>query len=347
MKKWIKYAVYGVIVLGIVWGIANYIKAKNAPLKVKTAQVEQKDIITEITSSGKIQAKVSYALNFTSSGRITYLPYEEGDTVEKGKIIARLQSDEAFQQTQKSEADYRLSLEKIREFEYNNKEKPKDDKYNLQKYQLEASRDGAKAIYDQYRNAQGNKVLTSPIDGIITQINAKAGEISSAATPVMTVAQLDALEFLAEVDEQDSGRLEEEQSAVISLDAIPNTKIPGTIYDISQVAKTNTTGGTYYPTKITLDEKNPYIRSGMNGDATIQTAKLENVLSVPAETIIEEDTSKFVYIIENGKAKKVKITTGLENDTLSEIKSGLTQGMKVIIPESESLTEGIKVEEIK
>lgn len=347
MKKWTKYAVYGGIVVGLIWGISIYIKAKNAPLKVKTATVERKDITTEITSSGKIQPKTSYSLNFTSSGKITYLPYEEGDSVQKGKVIARLQLSEAADQTFKAQADYRLTIEKIREFEYNNKDKPKDDKYNLTKYQLEASRDSAQAVYNQYLSAQGSKVIVSPIDGIITQINAKAGEVAPTSGPVVTVAKLSELEFLAEVDEQDAGRLQSEQNAEITLDAVPGTKLPGVIYDISQIAKINATGGTYYPTKISLIDDNQFIRTGMNGDATIKTAVEENVLVVPSETIIEEDTNKYIYTIENSKAKKIKVTIGLENDTESEIKSGLVEGVEVIIPELNTLTEGVKVEKTK
>ncbi|MDQ3099393.1 MAG: efflux RND transporter periplasmic adaptor subunit [bacterium] len=343
MKKWLKYGIYGLIISAVIWGIVGYVQAKNAPLKVKTAKVQRKNLETSITSSGKIQPRISYALNFTSSGRVSYLPFEEGDAVEKGQVVARLQTDESYQQMKKAEADYRLTIEKIREFEYNNKDKPRSDQYNLQRYQLEATRDSSKALYDQTRSTQGNKILTSPISGIITQISVKAGEVSSAVTSVMTVAQLEELEFVAEIDEQDAGRLQEEQPAQVSLDAIAETKIPGIIYYISQIAKTNATGGTYYPTKISLTEDNQYIRSGMNGDTTIRTASVENVLSVPSETVVEDDRSKFVYIIENGKAKKITITVGLENDTESEIKSGLSEGAEIIIPEAETLKEGTKV----
>lgn len=347
MKKTFKYLFYSIIILLLIWGVFSYINSKNAPLKVKTVKAERKNIETNITSSGKVQPKNSFALNFPSSGRVTYLPFEEGDMVQKGNIVARLQSDEAFQQTTKAEADYRLSIEKIREFEYNNKDKPKDDKYNLTRYQLEASRDSSKAIYDQYRSAQGNRALTSPISGTIIQINTKAGEISSAATPIMVIANLDELEFVAEIDEQDTGRLQEGQSAQVSLDALAGTKIPGLIYDISRVAKTNATGGTYYPTKIQINEVNQYIRSGMNGDATIQTAKKDNVISVPSEAIVEEDNNKVVYTIQSGKAHKLPVSVGLENDTESEITSGISEGAEIIIPESEVLKEGIKVEKSK
>lgn len=335
---------YILIILGIVWGVFSYFRAKNAPLKVKTSVAKRATIETSIISSGKIQAQDTFGLNFTTAGRVTTLPFEEGDTVKEGDIVARLQSDEAYQQTLKAEADYRLSIEKIREYNYNNKDKPKDDKYMNGLYQLEASRDSAKALYDQSRTAQGNRILKSPIDGIVTQINTKAGEISSLATPILSVADLASLEFLAEVDEQDAGKLQNGQPAEVSLDALGDKKLTGSIYDIAQVAKTNSTGGTYYPTKILLNLDGSTIRIGMNGDATINTARKENVVTIPSEAINEDDTSKYVFVIDNGRAKKQPITTGLENDTDSEVVSGLEDGTEVIVSDQENLKEGTKVE---
>lgn len=344
MKKILKYVVYAVIILIIGGGILSYIRAKNAPLKVKVAAARRTNIETSITSSGKIQPQKSYGLNFTSAGLVTTLPFEEGEAVKKGDIVARLQSDSAYQQTLKAEADYRLALEKIREYNFNNKDNPKSEKYVNPLFQLQASADSAKAVYDQARTTQGNLVLRSPIDGIVTQINTKAGEVSSLATPVLTVANLDTLEFVAEVDEQDAGKLQLNQAANVSLDALGDKKISGTIYDISQVAKTNSTGGTYYPTKISLEYTEATVRIGMNGDATISTAMKNDAIVIPSEAINEGDNNKYVFVAENGKAKKIIVTTGLENDTDTEITSGLTEGTEVITTEIDNLKEGMKVE---
>jgi HlyD family secretion protein len=344
MKKYVKYITIAVILFAIIWAISAYISAKNAPLKVTTEKVQRKGIITEITSNGKIQPKKSYELTTPATGKIAYMPFEEGDEVTKGTVLVILDEIDAKEQTNKAWADYKISLEKIREFENNNKDKPKDDKYIISYNQLASQRDGYAAIVAQNIALQRNRVLVSPINGAITQINKKPGELASSAQTIIAVADLNDLEFVAEVDEQDTGKLAPNQKATLRLDAFADQEFTGEVREISKVAKINSTGGTYYPTKLNLFNKSSFIRVGMNGDATVQTEQKNGILTLPTEAVLEEENKKFVFTVLNGTAHKTLVETGIQNDTDIEIRSGLNEGDVVITTEQEKIKEGSTVQ---
>ncbi|MDQ3239585.1 MAG: efflux RND transporter periplasmic adaptor subunit [bacterium] len=343
MKRILKYA-FSIILLGLI-GLAvfSYIQAKNAPLKVKVVNPVVKDIETTIFANGKIQPKTTYELNFTSPGKISYLPFKEGNSVEKNTVLAALDSSDLTQQITKSQRDYQVTYEKVKEYEYTNRDKVKDEKYILPLNQLIAQRESAASVIAQYLTTRYNRTIVSPIDGIITQKSGDLGEISSINIPVITVSDLTTLEFVAEVDEQDAGKLSEGQTASIMLDAMTDQEKAGSIVEISKVSKLNSSGGTYYATKIQLNENSPYIRSGMNGDATIQLEKKSNILTIPNEAISEDNNQSYVWTVANNQAKKTFIKLGIQNDSLAEVLEGITSNNIVIISELDKVKENVKV----
>jgi HlyD family secretion protein len=93
-----------------------------------------------------------------------------------------------------------------------------------------------------------------------------------------------------------------------------------------------------------ITDKTAFMRVGMNGDATVRTDFKPGVLAVPTDAIIEEDSAKYVYIIKDGKAQKVKVETGNVNDTDTEIRTGVAEGDVVITGDQDKIKEGIKVQ---
>jgi HlyD family secretion protein len=338
------------IVILIIWIIISIVQGINKSPKVTVINLEPTDLLVEISASGKIRSQNTAAIRFGGSGQIASLNIVEGDIVQKGQILGYITSTDIKEQENKAWAEYRYQLEALREFERVNENKPKDERYHIAKSQLEAQRDAAAAAVAQVRSNYNNRTLITPINGTVVNIYKKQGEFV-AGEVVADIQDQDAVEFVAEIDEQDIGSIRISQSVSLNLDAYPRLKIPGSITKIENIAQTGTSGNTYFPVKINpqIDPNFP-LRIGMNGDAIITVAQKSNVLSLPLEYLnIDENDQAFVLIYENNKVTRRNIVTGLQNDSHIEVIEGLTKEDQIITSNPTNLKIGqtVTVEGVK
>lgn len=344
MKKRTKYIIYIVLAIALVWIVSNFFVANSAPQKVTTTKISKEPIEVIVSANGKIKAQENVDLRFTSTGKINRLYVKEGDTVTQGQILAYLDGIVISEQVNKATADLRLAIEKIREYEYQHKDKPQNEEYLMTKWQLEAQRDSAQAILRQTQAGYNDKVIISPIDGVVSKVNSAIGELPPAADPVITVVNPATTEFVAEVDEQDIGEIQPGQSVTIMLDAYNNRTFKGTVTQVEAIAQTGTTGNTFYPVKMSIETENINLLIGLNGDSDILTQYKENTVSIPSETIYEENNKKFVYSVQNNKVKKLEIETGIQSDIQTEITSTIPQETEIITSDASQLKEGTTVQ---
>jgi HlyD family secretion protein len=214
---------------------------------------------------------------------------------------------------------------------------------------LQESLSQARAALDQAQELLGKTRIRSPIDGIVIQIDVKVGETVIAGTTNIPGSQMmviaDPSESLTEVrvDEADIALVREDQRADIFAAAFPDTALSGTVQSIASVAQ-QTPGqqSLSFLVKILLDEQDVMeIRPGMSVRAEIYTETTEETLAVPVQAVLydeemdEDDKNRegdqpYVYIIEDGKAVRKDVKTGISSDSDVEILDGLEQGDKVI-----------------
>lgn len=188
----------------------------------------------------------------------------------------------------------------------------------------------AEATLSRYLSDLADTVIIAPVDGIITAVNFDAGEQSNATKPVISMIGLSNMQIEVDVPESDIIKLSLGDQVEITLDAFSSDeKFIGTVTFIDPAA-TNIDGVVYYTTKVSFNEKDDRIKSGMTADLTISTDKREGVLVVPSRAVIYREGKKYVQIF-NGDLHEVEVTTGLRGDGgLTEIISGLTEGVDVV-----------------
>ena len=206
----------------------------------------------------------------------------------------------------------------------------------------------ARAGLAQAEELLGKTRITAPIDGIVIQIEVEEGETVIAGTTnimgsiMMVIA--DPSETLTEVrvDEADIAQVEVGQSADIFAAAYPDTALSGTVQTIAAVAR-QTPGqqSLSFLVKILLDDQDDLkILPGMSVRADIYTQTTEETLSVPIQAIRydedaedEEDAGEdqpYVFLVENGKAVRRDVNTGISSDSDQEILDGLEEGDTVV-----------------
>jgi len=172
--------------------------------------------------------------------------------------------------------------------------------------------------------------IIAPFDGIVSKIDGKIGEVIGVNDKII-VSLISPRDFQIKVDipETDIEKIDLDDSVEITLDAFPEEVLLGQIVEI-ELGETIIEGVVYYRIKILFQEQEK-IKSGMTGNADIQTAKKENVLNVPYRAIVFKENKRFVKILDKKEIKELEVETGLKgiNGNI-EIVSGLEQGQEII-----------------
>ncbi len=200
--------------------------------------------------------------------------------------------------------------------------------------------------------------IMSPIDGVVTRVNAEAGELvvtgtmNNAGTVIVEVADLSKMILEARVDESSIADVKVGQKATVRIPAYQDKEFTGVVTTVALADTLDTTGGTnqrYFKAEILLDMKDQQIIAGLNADADIETAAYHNVIVVPSQAVVgrpldglppgvrnspevdpKKTTAIVVYRMINGKAVVTPVTVGASDVTRTVIKSGLKQSDLVV-----------------
>ncbi len=181
-------------------------------------------------------------------------------------------------------------------------------------------------------------VLRAPFDGLVAAVNVVEGEMAAGGLPAIVL--LDASQYRVSilVDEMDVGQLEEGQTAEVTLDALPDLTLTGTVERVAPAA-TLEGGVVYYEVEIALDPTTAPIRADMTANATIIIEELNDVLLIPTWAVrVDKDTGQ-TYVQRRTAAglERVDVEIGVQHDGLAEVRSGLSEGDVVVLVEEQGL----------
>lgn len=221
--------------------------------------------------------------------------------------------------------------------------------------QIDASNQAIEVAQKSLTEAEknlANATLTATQSGILDYyassltLKIAVGTNVTVGTQLFTIISSDNLFFAAEMEGEDLEMITTGTKAEISIDAYPGDHFVGTIHLIENQTTTTPTGAQVYLVHLSLDKNKPNFRAGLAGNANFTLETKKDVLTVPIEAISEEDGEQIVYIYNNGQAKKAVITTGLEDDTNVEVRSGLSRGQEIIVGDTlKDVKDGTRIKQ--
>ena len=325
MKKRSKI-IMGVVVIVIILGIVllNLSRSGEKVYKVEVDKVKKGDIASVVTGSGKVQAKKDVKISATVPGVIISLPIKDGDWVKKGQLLVQIDPSEYKSAVAQATAQLNSARANLEQAELIFERQKKLYEKNLtSKEQYDATLtqyNVAKAQYDQSSASlrQSNDLLikttiTAPMEGKITELMKKEGEMVTGATynptEIMTISDISKFEVEVEVDETDIAEAKLGQEAKIKIDAFPDTVFEGEVSEIGNTAKI-----TGYSTqdqvvnflvKVLLLDEVQGIKPGMSASVDITTASHKDVLQIPIAAVVMREEKKDTL---NTKSKEGKAT---------------------------------------
>jgi HlyD family secretion protein len=196
--------------------------------------------------------------------------------------------------------------------------------------------------------------LTSPTSGVIVSINGVPGESvagggsgataqapgslapqpsssTAASSGFMVIDDNSSYVAVMPFAETDAARLAANQTTALTFDAIPGLSISGHVLGISPSATIVSNVVDYYVSFV-LNRTDPRLRSGMTANASIIVAQADNAVRVPNAAVHTQGGTTMVTVLSNGQQVATEVVTGVVGDTYTEIKAGLNEGDRVVLP---------------
>jgi len=195
----------------------------------------------------------------------------------------------------------------------------------------EAKVDQARANLNKVLADLSDYSLLAPVDGIITKVNYKAGELVNSTSPVVSLLSESNLEIKVDVPESDIVKIHLSDSASITLDAFGQDRIFLGHITFIDPAETIINDVVYYKVTVTFDHEESDVKSGMTANVIVTTANRENVLYIPQRSVVDKNDKRTVRVLENNQPVEKDVVTGLRADEGNiEVLSGLIEGETVI-----------------
>ena len=198
----------------------------------------------------------------------------------------------------------------------------------------------AEASLDLVKQRLEESIVRASINGIIAQRFMDKGDTASTTKPFFTIVDIDVVKIIAKVPERDIVDVKLNQEAVIKPDAYPGQIFKGKVTNISPIIDRETRT---CDIEITADNPNLKLKPGMFTRVELTTTEYKNVPLIPIEAIVKEADETFVYVVDNGKAVKKKVETGITDGVKIQIVSGLNPGDEFIMAGKYTLREGMDV----
>jgi HlyD family secretion protein len=392
-KKWLILGGALVIVALIV---VSLVSSRENRMEVEVETVQRRGLTAVVSASGTLEPKQSVSISATTPGEVVRIGVAEGQRVEKGDFLLQLDpvnvaagasGQAAAVETARAEmASAEAQLAFARQ-DYERKRSLAESDL-IPRAELEAARSELRArqaavsaarsrisqmqaSLTSARHDLSRVTITSPIDGVVTRVNVEEGEVAmigtmnQAGTVLLVIADLGVMEATVDVDETDVVDVDVGQEAKITVDAFPDTTFAGTVTEVGTSPKIEPTvtgpaeGATDFEVKVTVQDPLPAARSGLSTSVDIVTARQENVLTIPIQSLVvrqiaddaagagEVAEREGVFVVKDGEARFVPVRVGISGERHFEVLEGLKEGDQVVSGSYQALrdlTDGAAVE---
>jgi len=383
------------IVIGAgAFAVRQYLSAKSDKTSYIFGAVDRGSVVMQVQMTGTLAAVTTVAVGTQVSGTVSQLYADFNSEVKKDQVLAKL--DPALFQTQLDQASASV---KTSEAVLNNDtaaiattkaniEKAKVDVLNsTRKYKMikelfdegletkddmdtaqatlaatEQRMNSASADLLGSRDSLSKTTVTSPIDGVVTALPVKEGEVTvigtmnNAGTQLMTVSDMAEVEAVMMVDETSVPQVKIGQTASLSIDAYPGQHFQGIVTEVGSspipkndpdlLSLTQGSEAINFKVKIRVQDPPDTIRPGFSVTAEIVTGRKEGANAIPIQALVVRDvptkggktrpatgrpeTEEGVYVVKNGKLEFIKVESGLAGELMIEVKKGPALGAEIV-----------------
>jgi membrane fusion protein (multidrug efflux system) len=305
------------------------------PVDVDTARIE--NVVDAVKATGRIEAIEAVELRPDEQGRITELLFQEGQFVEKGTPLVKIDDAMLRASAERATADRDLArqqLERVRRLRAENASSPAD----LER--AEAAARSAEAALAMLELQIARTTVRAPFAGVVGQRFVSTGDYVTTATRLLALQTVDPQRAVIEVPERYATELRRGQSVEFTVAAQPDRTFRADVDFIDPVVQPTSRmivvkGKTANPGRV--------LKPGMFIEARLATETRPNAVVVPEDAVQPLRTANVVWAVVDGKASRRVVELGTRAQGIVEIVSGVRPGELVVVGGLERMAEGMPV----
>ena len=322
---------------------------------VKVIKAEKMTLKRTIALIGTVEPWREVDIVPNISGKVERIYADAGDIANKGDVLAELDTRSIKLQIEQAEAAVSVARSNLDDAELNYKRmKNLSDKGTISPQQYEKVELAYNAAQAQLKQAEANlklakyhldvAVMNSPFAGVIARRNMNEGETINPMMPgskgVVTLMDIARLKITTHVTEKDIKEIRTGLKVTVKVDAYPDTVFAGETHTVSPAANQTTRS---FEVEVKIPNPGWLLKPGMFARLEIIVDEKKDVTVIPIDALIEQENEIFVFVVEDGIARKRTVTTGIREKDHIEILNGLSETEQVIIFGKDSIMDGSRV----
>jgi len=326
----LKKIIITVIVIIAIGGVIFFVRSRKAEQPYAETQIVTTDVHKTINMDATMNPDVYADITSELPTLISSVEVSINDTVEEGQKLFTLDKKSISAQIHNT----KLAVERAELAEQQARRKWNTLKPEERESIKKATEQSRQVLNELYAQA-AKTTMTSPIDGVIIEQNARVGEVAQGT--VIKIIDPKSLQVEVLIPEVDIAKVTKGDKSFIIFDAYPNKVIDGTFVSMD-LGSTLNQNSTYFKAIIDIDDKNDIaILDGMNAGVDIEIEKKIGVVSVPRDYAQKDEQGYFVYVLntESGMEQfgKKYFEEGIIGNEFIEVISGLSAGEDIVMPQ--------------
>jgi membrane fusion protein (multidrug efflux system) len=307
------------------------------PVPVETATPFRSDISATYAATASISSDADAPVTARVAGEIVELLVEEGDRVEAGQVLARMDGERLRLEMLEAKANLeRAQKEYKRNTDLHERGLVSSAMFEGLKYDLAS----LKATHDLKRLNYDYSKIRATISGVVSAREIKPGENLTVGQVAFRITETSELVAYLQIPQAELAKFTAGHEATVEVASMPDSDFAATIVRISPTIDTR--NGTFRATAV-IDNADGNLAPGMFGRFTVSYEKHSNALVIPANALLDEDEETSVYVVQNGEVVRRTVETGIEEDGRVEILGGLLDDDQVVVVGHSGLRDGSKV----
>jgi len=307
------------------------------PIPVQVAVPFRGDIYATYHATATISSDFDAPATARVAGQVVELLVEEGDQVEQGRLLARLDGERLRLEMLSA----RANLEQARKEYERNVDLHKRGLISAAMFEgLKFDLEALQATYELTKLNYDYSGIRAPIAGVVSSREIKLGQNLNVNDIAFRVTDTSELRAELQIPQSELVKFAAGHPATLQIDSMPGSDFPATIARISPTIDVR--NGTFRATAI-IDNRDGFLAPGMFARFSIAYEKHGNALLVPSDAIVEEDDQQTVFVVVGGEVVQRTVTTGIQSGDLIEVLGGLEEGDSVVVEGHAGLRSGSKV----
>lgn len=314
-------------------------RSKTAHL-VEIATVSRTDTGISVIRTGTLKTRREIKIFTQEEGRITKLPYFEGDVVKKNTLVARLDDKLIRAQLNRAQAKRRKAAQDLKRMRDLHKRKLTSDE---ELARIETDLEVAKADEEILTTRLSYTTITSPINGVVTERLTEPGNIAERYTHLLTISDPSSLVTEVTISELLLSRLAIGDPTQVQIDALGSKRFNGKIFRIHPSIDPITRRGT-----IEVELK-PVPKGALPGQlcrVQLNTSAVERLM-IPFRALRQDPHGEYVFLVdENNQVKHTNVEIGQRIAETIEVLAGLDAGQQIVVKGFLGLKDGKKIKQV-